>query len=198
MSVSNEEPKTISLYDMVEDESEINEDQNDVDLLLNDSNQAFACNMNLEPCLNMVFDKLGDAKACYNVYARKGFVVNVMKPQRIGLECEETRVGCKAMIGLKKIEDTWVVCKFVEDRNYELLTPKSTSMLCGHRVITNAQKNAQRNLIDTLNETGIPPSKIMSMLSKESGGDYNVRYIPVNIQNYLGNKRRKSLQDGDA
>ena len=36
MSASNEELETISLYDMVEDlvhdESEINEDQNDVDL----------------------------------------------------------------------------------------------------------------------------------------------------------------------
>ena len=58
--------------------------------------------------------------------------------ERIGPERAETRVGCKAIIGLKKIEDTWVVCKFVEDYNYELLTPTSTSMLCGHRVITNA------------------------------------------------------------
>ena len=97
--------------------------------------------------------------------------------KRIGPEHAETRVGCKAMIGLKKIEDTWVVCKFVEDHNHELLTPKSTSMLRGHRMIT----NAQRNLIDTLNETGIPPSKIMSMLSKESSGDYNVGCILVNI-----------------
>ena len=48
------------------------------------------------------------------------------------------------MIGLKKIEDTWVVCKFVEDQNHELLTPKSTSMLRGHRVITNAQRNFYR------------------------------------------------------
>ena len=82
----------------------------------------------------------------------------------------------------------------MEDHNHELLTPKSTSMLRGHRVIT----NAQRNLIDTLNEIGIPPSKIMSVLSKESGGDYNVRCIPVDIQNYLGNKRRKLVQDGNA
>ena len=114
--------------------------------------------------------------------------------KRIGLECAETRVGCKAVIGVKKIEDTWVVCKFVEDHNYELLIPKSTSMLRGHRVIT----NAKRNLIDTLNETCIPLSKIMSVLSKESGGDYNVGCIPVDIQNYLGNKRRKSLQYRDA
>ena len=52
--------------------------------------------------------------------------------------------------------------------------------------------------IDTLNQTGIPLSKIMSVLSKESDGDYNVGCIPVDIQNLLGNKRRKLLQDGDA
>ena len=43
MSVNNKEPETISLCDMVDDlvhdESEINEDQNNVDLSLDDSNQ---------------------------------------------------------------------------------------------------------------------------------------------------------------
>ena len=78
MSASNEEHETISLYDMVEDESEINEEQNDVDLSWNDSNQPFACNRHLEPCLNMIFDKLEDTKACYNAYARrKGFGIRV-------------------------------------------------------------------------------------------------------------------------
>ena len=74
MSASNEELETISLYDMVEEESEINEDQNEVDLSLNVSNQPFACNRHLEPCLNVLFDKLEEAKAWYNAYARqKGF-----------------------------------------------------------------------------------------------------------------------------
>ena len=82
----------------------------------------------------------------------------------------------------------------MEGHNHKILTPKSTSLLHGHKVITSAQKN----LIDTLNESGIAPTKIMSMLSKESGGDYNVRCIPIDIQNYLGSKRRKLLQDGDA
>ena len=67
-------------------------------------------------------------------------------------------------------------------------------MLCGHRVMA----NAQRNLIDTLNESSIAPSKIMYVLSKESSGDYNVGSIPLDIENYLDNKRRKLLQDGDA
>ena len=38
----------------------------------------------------------------------------------------------------------------------------------------------------------------MSVLSKESGGDYNVGYVAIDVQNYLGSKRRKLLQDGDA
>ena len=98
------------------------------------------------------------------------------------------------MIGLKKVDDTWIVCKFVKGHNHKLLTPKSTSLLRGHRVITSAQKN----LIDTLNELGIALSKIMSVLSKESNADYNVGCVLANIQNYLGSKRRKLLQDGDA
>jgi hypothetical protein len=31
-----------------------------------------------------------------------------------------------------------------------------------------------KNLIDTLNESGVVPRKIMLVMSKESGGDYNV------------------------
>ena len=58
--------------------------------------------------------------------------------------------------------------------------------------------HAQKNLINTLNESSIAPSKIISLLSKESGHDYNVGCIPVDIKNYLGSKRRKLLQDGDA
>ena len=58
--------------------------------------------------------------------------------ERTGLEHAKTRVGCKAMIGLKKVDDTWIVCKFMKGHNHVLLTPKCTSLLCGHRVITSA------------------------------------------------------------
>ena len=136
MSVNNKEPKTISLCDMVDDlvhdESEINEDQNNVDLSLDDSNQPFACNRLSEPHLDMVFENLEAAHAYYNAYARrKGFSIWVNHTrknkdkirvgiecvclkegfrrqcnednERIGPECAEIRVGCKAMIGLKKV-----------------------------------------------------------------------------------------------
>ena len=73
MSVNNKEPETISLPDMVDDlvhESEINEDQNNVDLSLDDSNQPFACNRHTEPHLDMVFENLEAVRAYYNAYAR--------------------------------------------------------------------------------------------------------------------------------
>ncbi|XP_035543604.1 protein FAR1-RELATED SEQUENCE 5-like [Juglans regia] len=38
----------------------------------------------------------------------------------------------------------------------------------------------------------------MSVLSKESGGDYNVGCIAKDIQNYLGNRRKQLLNEGDA
>jgi hypothetical protein len=54
----------------------------------------------------------------------------------------------------------------------------------------------KKNLIDTLNESGIPPRKIMSVLSKESGGDYNVGCVAKDVENYLGNRRRDLIGKG--
>uniref|UniRef100_A0A2N9H7A8 Protein FAR1-RELATED SEQUENCE n=1 Tax=Fagus sylvatica TaxID=28930 RepID=A0A2N9H7A8_FAGSY len=181
MSGNNEEP-------------EIVEDQNDVELGLNDLNKPPVCDGPLEPCLGMEFEDVEDARACYNAYARrKGFSIRInhtrlskedkslvgveyvcsregfrhksyKKKERVGPEPPETRIGCKAMMCLKKVEETWIVSKFEVNHNHELLSPESTSLLRGHRVISRAQKN----LIDTLNESGVPPRKIMSVLSKES------------------------------
>ncbi|KAK7859953.1 hypothetical protein CFP56_000331 [Quercus suber] len=70
MSANNKELETISLCDMVDDlvhdESKINEDQNNVNLSLDDSNQPFACNRHSEPHLNMVFENLETARGYYN------------------------------------------------------------------------------------------------------------------------------------
>ncbi|XP_041011363.1 protein FAR1-RELATED SEQUENCE 5-like [Juglans microcarpa x Juglans regia] len=95
---------------------------------------------------------------------------------------------------IKKNGEKWIVSKFVLQHNHEMLTPRSTSLLRGHRRVSAVQKN----LIDTLNESGIPTRKIMSVLSKEHGGDYNISCIPKDIQNYLGNRMKHVLEEGDA
>ncbi|KAG7957021.1 hypothetical protein I3843_11G153900 [Carya illinoinensis] len=95
---------------------------------------------------------------------------------------------------IKKDGKRWIVCKFVPEHNHVLLTPRSTSLLHGHRGVTRVQKK----LILTLNESSIPTRKIMSVLSKESGGDFNTGCISKDVKNYLGNKRRKLFEEGDA
>jgi hypothetical protein len=42
----------------------------------------------------------------------------------------------------------------------------------------------KKNLINTLNESGVPPRKIMLVLSKEFADDHNVGCIAKDVQNY--------------
>jgi hypothetical protein len=103
-------------------------------------------------------------------------------------------IGYKAFISLKKVGLSWTVCKFIIEHSHKLISPRSTSLLRGHRVVTRAQKN----LIDTLNESGASQMKIMSMLSKESRDDHNLGCIAKDVQNYVGNRRRFRFREGDA
>ncbi|KAF5447954.1 hypothetical protein F2P56_033464 [Juglans regia] len=109
-------------------------------------------------------------------------------------EPAEIKIGCKAIMGIKKDGEKWVVNKFVVGHNHILLTPRSTRLLRGHRGVSKVQKK----LIMTLNESGVPTRKIMSVLSKDSGGDFNVGCIGKDVENYLGSQRRKIFEEGDA
>ncbi|KAG7963945.1 hypothetical protein I3843_09G143900 [Carya illinoinensis] len=178
----------------------------------------------VEPYVGLQFDDLEDAHTCYKVFSRRtGFSIRTNHTrlskedrsligveyvcsregfrrhysklkERVRPETAETKIGCKAMMTIRKDGEKWIVSKFVLEHNHELLSPRSTSLLRGHRRVTPAQKN----LIDTLNESGIPTRKIMSVLSKESSGDYNVGCIGKDIQNYLGKRRRQFLGEEDA
>ncbi|KAG6716510.1 hypothetical protein I3842_04G053000 [Carya illinoinensis] len=131
----------------------------------------------VEPYVGLQFDDVEDAHTCYKAFSRRtGFSIRtnhtrLAKEDRslIGIEYVCSREGFRRQ-NLKS-----------KDRhNHELLTPRSTSFLRGHR------------------RSGIPTRKIMSVLSKESGGDYNIGCINKNVQNYLGNRMRQFLGEGDA
>ncbi|XP_012833069.1 PREDICTED: protein FAR1-RELATED SEQUENCE 5-like [Erythranthe guttata] len=175
----------------------------------------------------MVFDNPEDAQTFYTRYARRvGFGIrknhkrlsqsdklligvdytfsreeqpkqsNEGKTKSSKTNQSETKIGCKAMmsVSLRREEEKWVVTRFVTYHNHELYTPRTTSLLRGHRKITPAQKN----LINVLNESGIPATKIMSVLSHGSGGESNVGCALIDVQNHIGNKRRELLKEGDA
>ncbi|KAG7996493.1 hypothetical protein I3843_01G162700 [Carya illinoinensis] len=177
-----------------------------------------------EPFVGKEFDEVEDAQAFYKAYARRtGFAMRTnhtrlskedrklilveyvcssegfqresrKQIERKILEPAETKIECKATMCIKKDCKKWTVCKFVREHNHELLTPRSTSLLRGHRGVTRVQKK----LILTLNESGVPTRKLMSVLSKESGGDFNIGCIGKDVENYLENKKRKLFEEGDA
>ncbi|XP_035545925.1 protein FAR1-RELATED SEQUENCE 5-like [Juglans regia] len=177
-----------------------------------------------EPFVGNEFDEVEDVQTFYKAYARRrdftmrtnhmklskddrklirvdyvctrdGFRHESLKQkERKILEPAETKIGCKATICIKKDGERWIICKFVPEHNHDLLTPRSTSLLCGHRGVTRLHKK----LILTLNVSGVPTKKIMSVLSKESGGDFNIGCIGKDVKNYLENKRKNLFEEGDA
>ncbi|XP_042972686.1 protein FAR1-RELATED SEQUENCE 5-like [Carya illinoinensis] len=75
------------------------------------------------------------------VCSREGFRRwNLKSKNRVRPENAETKIGgkamkigCKAMTTIRKDGEKWVVSKFLLQHNHELLTPRSTSFLHGHR-----------------------------------------------------------------
>ncbi|KAG6635776.1 hypothetical protein CIPAW_11G065400 [Carya illinoinensis] len=158
----------------------------------------------IEPFVGKEFDEVEDAQAFYKAYARRtGFAMRtnhtrLSKDDRklilVKYVCSREGFRREIIMCIKKHCQKWTVCKFIREHNHELLTPRSISLLRGHRGVTRVQKK----LILTLNESSVPTRKIMSVLSKESGSVFNVGCIGKDVENYLGNERRKLFEEGDA
>ncbi|XP_049347739.1 protein FAR1-RELATED SEQUENCE 5-like [Solanum verrucosum] len=108
---------------------------------------------------------------------------------------DETREGCKVLLYMsKKEEGNWVVCMLVAKHNHELASPNSQKFLRSKR----KKSDAQKNLIDLLDNSGVRPSKIASVLMNQAGGIDRLNLTSQDIQNYLQTRRQKNLEKGDA
>ncbi|KAG6667225.1 protein FAR1-RELATED SEQUENCE 5-like [Carya illinoinensis] len=225
MSTSRDHVEILDSSNSSTDKVEINQEDGEVDVDKNIPEEGHTMPSSyVEPFVGLEFDDVEDALSCYKAFSRRAgisirtnhTVLSSMDKSLIGVEyvcsiegfrrynlklierarpkAPETKCECKVMMTIKKNGSKWIVSKFVLQHNHELLTPRSTSLLCGHRWVTPTQKN----LIHTLNESAIPTRKIMSILSKEHDGDYNIGCIPKDIHNYLGNGRKQLLEEGDA
>ncbi|KAK8528311.1 hypothetical protein V6N12_074842 [Hibiscus sabdariffa] len=114
---------------------------------------------------------------------------------RVAAAPDEVGKGCKAMILVsEKEEGKWIVSLFHVEHNHALASPMSTRFIRSHRKKTKVQKD----LVDVLDDSGIRPSKISSILSHESGGLGNLNMTEHDIFNYSSRKRKKQLEKGDA
>ncbi|KAK9016121.1 hypothetical protein V6N11_007201 [Hibiscus sabdariffa] len=168
-----------------------------------------------KPYIGMEFESPDDAQQYYNKYARsKGFDTRknrifrsrtnkvmiarefvcskeglrakkyLKKEDRVHAAPDEIREGCKAMILISKKEEKWIISRYRDEHNHVLASPKSTQFIRSHRVKTKVQKD----LMDVLDESGIRPSKIVSVLSHECGGlekIYSIRekWVPAFLRN---------------
>ncbi|KAF3617196.1 putative E3 ubiquitin-protein ligase-like [Capsicum annuum] len=93
----------------------------------------------------------------------------------------------------KKEEEKWVVARLVSNHNHELAYPYSQKFLWTKR----KKSEAQQNLIDLLDNSGVRPSKIASVLVTQAEVE-NLNLTGRDIQNYLTTKIQKNLEKGDV
>ncbi|XP_011626980.1 protein FAR1-RELATED SEQUENCE 7 [Amborella trichopoda] len=147
-----------------------------------------------EPYEGMEFESQYTAYKFYNDYARRmGFGVRWAKTGRsrrnrevIGRDIycfrqgrtpgkhdgnarqsPVTRIGCKALLRLKKVNsEKWVVSKFVKEHCHDFLAPDKVGLIRSHRRILDDAKS----LIDFHTTALLEPSQMMSNSEAQAGG----------------------------
>ncbi|KAM3252772.1 protein FAR1-RELATED SEQUENCE 5-like [Capsicum annuum] len=153
-----------------------------------------------EPYIGMKFQSLDVGFKFYLDYAHRNDLrfkekFHSKKSLKSDKKRDETREGCKVMMYLsKKEEEKWVIAMLVSNHNHELASPQSQKFLRSKR----KKSEAQKNLIDLLENSGIRLSKIASVLITQAGGVENLNLTGRDIQNYLSTKRQNYLEKGVA
>nr|XP_017250780.1 PREDICTED: protein FAR1-RELATED SEQUENCE 5-like [Daucus carota subsp. sativus] len=106
------------------------------------------------------------------------------------------RSGCKVRMFVvkKKKKDYWELTTLELEHNHDLVSPSKMSLIQRERHVT----SATRNLIKTLNVSGIRPSQTMSLSSNMQGRVSNVGFGSQNIRNVVRDERKKKIQVSDA
>ncbi|XP_020253917.1 protein FAR1-RELATED SEQUENCE 5-like [Asparagus officinalis] len=106
----------------------------------------------------------------------------------------ETRVGCKAMMRIKLMEDkTWKVIGFIEDHtNHMLSSPDKAKM---HRSQQQFHRSKRfKKIIQCLQEEGITPSTISRVISITSGRE-DESVTPQQCIDYMKTQRHNNIMN---
>ncbi|XP_020262581.1 serine/arginine repetitive matrix protein 2-like [Asparagus officinalis] len=104
----------------------------------------------------------------------------------------ETRVGCKAMMRIKLLEDkTWEVVGFIEDHtNHMLSSPDKAKM---HRSQQQFHRSKRcKKIIQCLQEEGITPSTISRVINATSGRE-DESVTPQQCIDYMKTQRHNNI-----
>ncbi|WOH15032.1 hypothetical protein DCAR_0934565 [Daucus carota subsp. sativus] len=106
------------------------------------------------------------------------------------------RTKCKARISVvhRVKTDKWEITTVELEHNHPMVTPDKVQFMQRSRNIG----PVARSLIETLNKSGIGPSKVLKVMGEALGGLENVGFTNQDIRNVLRNIRRQVFDGGDA
>ncbi|KAL8473810.1 hypothetical protein ACS0TY_029924 [Phlomoides rotata] len=153
----------------------------------------------IEP--GMVFSNVDNLFDAYQEHARvRGFSVvkrtlakrNEREPKYALIVYD--KIDCKACLNAKKLDDeSWIVTKMVNEHNHEI-DPSFSPLIAAHRQLhIHVRRQLEANDI-----AGIRPCKNIRLLEVQSGGPENLGCLPKDCRNFIEERRRLRLGDGDA
>ncbi|KAL6579926.1 hypothetical protein OROMI_007950 [Orobanche minor] len=104
------------------------------------------------------------------------------------------KTGCPAKLNaIKKDDGSWYVSSVINEHNH-ILDPNFSILMPGHRKLTIHMKRQ----LEAKDIAGIRPCKNVHLLEVQSGGPMKLGCIPKDCRNYIEERRRLRLGDGDA
>ncbi|CAI8600708.1 unnamed protein product [Vicia faba] len=98
----------------------------------------------------------------------------------------KTRTNCQSRLGIKNMDENFMVVDFMEEHNHVLHLPETNHMLASQRKISQFQCQQ----IDLVDGDGIQQRKSFDLMSKEVGGRTNFGFTRLDQKNYLLKKGR--------
>ncbi|KAL8512121.1 hypothetical protein ACS0TY_018539 [Phlomoides rotata] len=95
--------------------------------------------------------------------------------------------------GMKLDDETWIVTKMVNEHNHEIY-PTFSPLMAAHRHL---DIHIRRQL-EADDIAGVRPCKNVRLLKVQSGGPKNLGCLPKDCRNFIEERRRLRLGDGDA
>ncbi|XP_020517918.1 protein FAR1-RELATED SEQUENCE 5-like [Amborella trichopoda] len=108
-----------------------------------------------------------------------------------------TRIGCQAMLRIKKDEHgIWFIAKHNKDHTHELTSPSKVHLLWSHRKIP----KYTREMIHMYNSCRLTIPKITKVLSAQAGGRRSLPFVDLDCKNeiYKNRMKKSKLIGGDA
>ncbi|VVA29842.1 PREDICTED: FAR1-RELATED SEQUENCE [Prunus dulcis] len=106
----------------------------------------------------------------------------------------DTRTGCRALIRFTVDDGVWKISHINSYHNHEFAKLEERQFLKSGRKIQKAHANVMSSMV----EAGIRPTKSYSYLAKEVGGAENVGFTKKDCLNYLHRKKEELIEGGDA